>query len=693
MRITILSFAFALMCAVHVLAQTERGGSDGDMTPVRLEGWKYRWGDSPVDASGIPEWVRKTDRGPLWKPIRSMIEPPGRNGQNFVWYRIRLPQVHWHNPAIYFPTVAVSFEVYLDSTRIYRFGEMRPAENNKNSVVSNHLVPLPAGYPGQTMTVRVFSQVSDAIGLGVYEESVWIGSEHDLIDILIRTSADSTFVGHLCVFVGLFSALFAIRRFGGRSFFSLSFATFAFFIGLFFVFSDPFAVYVVKSPGVKLYARFGSFLIFPIGLYVFLQQITGPNKLVKSLWMSHVAAAVIIIFLDIINVVALPLSFMSFSAFFACTIAIAAYLAVRAAIGGNRNARIYVIGFTILSLTGLHDLLVGLRHIPFWRWMSHWGALVFIVGLTYILARTFERSHKRLREYSQELEQKSEELHEYSQTLERRVAERTQDLDAKNQELEGTLIQLKEAQQQLVLKEKMASLGDLVAGVAHEMNNPIGAINSAADVSRRCLERLKEIIANGVSVDAVLCDKRFRTAMRLLRENTDIAVEGSSRVTRIIRSLKNFARLDEAELKDADIHEGIESTLTLLHHELKNKVEVVRGFGEIPQIKCYPNQLNQVFMNLFVNAAHAIEDKGILEINTNADDKSVYIRVADNGHGIDPDHVKKIFDPGFTTKSTGIGTGLGLSISYNIIEKHGGSIEVESEVGKGTEFIITLPIR
>jgi len=524
----------------------------------------------------------------------------------------------------------------------------------------------------------VFSQVSGTIGLGLYEESVWIGSEHDLIDVIVRTSADSTFVGLLCVFVGLFSALFAIRRFGGPSFFSLSFGTFAFFIGLFFVFSDPFASYVVKSATVKLYARFGSFLLFPVGLYIFLQQITGPNKVIKSLWMAHLAAAVIIVFLDVSGVVALPLSFTLFSLFFACTIVIAAYLALKAAIGGNRSARIFVVGFTVLSLTGLNDLLIAMGHIPYWRWTSHWGALVFIIALTYILARTFERSHQQLRVYSQELEEKSEELHEYSQTLERRVAERTRDLDEKNKELESALVQLKATQQQLVLQEKMASLGDLVAGVAHEMNNPIGAINSAADVSRRCLDRLQEVVENGVSIDAVLCDKRFRTAMRLLRENTEIAVEGSSRVTRIIRSLKNFARLDEAELQKTDIHEGIESTLTLLHHQLKNNVEIVRDYGDIPRIECFPNQLNQVFMNLFVNAAHAIGDKGILEINTNSDGKNVYIRVADNGKGIAPEHIGKIFDPGFTTKSAGVGTGLGLSIVHKIVENHDGEIMFQS---------------
>jgi two-component system NtrC family sensor kinase len=251
---------------------------------------------------------------------------------------------------------------------------------------------------------------------------------------------------------------------------------------------------------------------------------------------------------------------------------------------------------------------------------------------------------------------------------------------------------VKETQQQLVLKEKMASLGDLVAGVAHEINNPVGAINSASDVSSRCLDRLQETMEHGESVQSIKDDLHYQTAMRLLRENTRIAVEGSVRVTKIVRSLKNFARLDEAELQETDIHEGIESTLTLVHHELKHSVEVVKEFGDIPQIRSYPNQLNQVFMNLFVNAAHAIDGKGTLRITTSADAMNVYIKIADTGRGIPPENIDKIFDPGFTTKGSGVGTGLGLSISYNTVQKHGGSLRVDSEVGRGTVFEISLPV-
>jgi signal transduction histidine kinase len=236
-----------------------------------------------------------------------------------------------------------------------------------------------------------------------------------------------------------------------------------------------------------------------------------------------------------------------------------------------------------------------------------------------------------------------------------------------------------------MIKEKMASLGKLVAGIAHEVNNPIGAVNSASDVVDRALAKIR-------NDDNLKKFPRLHDVLKVIAQNSEIIKTGSARVVKLVQSLKNFARLDEAEFQEADIHEGLESTLTLVFHELKNKVTVVRDYGDIPPIQCFPNELNQVFMNLFVNAAQAIKDKGTLSIRTSADDRHVFIEVADSGEGIPAENLGRIFDPGFTTKGVGIGTGLGLAISYNIIRKHKGKIEVKSEQGSGTTFTITLPV-
>jgi two-component system, NtrC family, sensor kinase len=267
-----------------------------------------------------------------------------------------------------------------------------------------------------------------------------------------------------------------------------------------------------------------------------------------------------------------------------------------------------------------------------------------------------------------------------------------QALKEKNDELQQTLLKLKETQQELVMQSKMASLGSLVAGVAHEVNNPIGAVNSCADVSTRCIDRLWQLLETSQSLDVLKNNHQFRRFLTSLRENNQIMVEAGDRIAKIVRSLKNFARLDEAELQEANLHDGLESTLSLVHHEIENRATVIREYGEVPPVFCYPRQLNQVFMNLFVNAAQAIEEDGVIRIKTFSDGTCAYVKITDTGKGIPPENLSKIFDPGFTTKGVRVGTGLGLSISYNIVQKHKGEIRVESQVGRGTEFTLKLPI-
>jgi PAS domain S-box-containing protein len=284
-------------------------------------------------------------------------------------------------------------------------------------------------------------------------------------------------------------------------------------------------------------------------------------------------------------------------------------------------------------------------------------------------------------------------LEEYRYNLENKVLDRTHALNEKNQALEQAVQQLQATQQELVLQSKMASLGSLVAGVAHEVNNPIGAVNSAADVSTRCIDRLLKLVDSSHDLDELKSSQTFRQLVEMIKENHRITLTAGNRIAKIVRSLKNFARLDEAEFQNADLHEGLDSTLTLVHHELRNRAVVVKDYGTLPLVYCSPNQLNQVFMNLFINASQAIDGKGEIRIKTRADGGKVFIQIADTGKGILPQHLLKIFDPGFTTKGTGVGTGLGLSISYNIIQKHKGTITVESDPGKGTEFTITLPVQ
>lgn len=257
--------------------------------------------------------------------------------------------------------------------------------------------------------------------------------------------------------------------------------------------------------------------------------------------------------------------------------------------------------------------------------------------------------------------------------------------------MQQTLDDLRAAEAQLVHSEKMAGLGKLVAGVAHELNNPIGFIYANMGHFERYIGVLKGICdKSGVEgEDLEQAQKAFSTLERLIASCSG----GAQRIKEIVLGLRTFSRLDEAERKSVDLHEGINSTLTLIDHHLKDRITVEKDYGQLPLVECYAGQLNQVLMNLITNAADAIEGEGRIVIKTRAQDDGVTISVKDSGVGI-PDEVKsEIFVPFFTTKDVGKGTGLGLSISYGIIEKHGGHIDVDSVEGEGTTFTITLPTK
>ena len=240
-------------------------------------------------------------------------------------------------------------------------------------------------------------------------------------------------------------------------------------------------------------------------------------------------------------------------------------------------------------------------------------------------------------------------------------------------ELKNTLNELKETQIQLINSEKMASLGQLVAGIAHEINTPVASIKSNNGLVAKLLGSIE--------------DSELK---EMLTELNGINKEAVSRISTLVTSLKKFVRLDEAELQEADINKELDLTLDLIRHETKNRIQVIRNYGEIPMVKCFPNMLNQVFTNILVNACQAIEGSGIITITTEYKDKNLIIKIKDDGKGIPQNQLDKIFTAGFTTKCAGIGTGLGLAICTKIIEKHKGKITVNSEVGKGSEFIITI---
>lgn len=387
---------------------------------------------------------------------------------------------------------------------------------------------------------------------------------------------------------------------------------------------------------------------------------------------------------------------------------------------GYRPAKFFLIAWTMF-MTGL--VLFVLRNLGilpynnFTNYTMQLGVTLEVTLLSIALADKFNILKKEKEESQLEvlnaIRENERIVREQNVFLEQKVAERTHELKATNEDLSNTLVELKQAQSQLVEAEKMASLGQLTAGIAHEINNPINFVTSNVAPLKRdvgmVFDTIDFIEKTGFE-DISAQDKKAKIAE--YKEELDYdylkveinhllngIYEGSSRTAEIVKGLRIFSRVDENDLKRADINEGIDSTLIIVNNLLNSNIEIKKEYANpLPMIECYPGKLNQVFLNIITNAIHAIRQKygdktsGVITIRTKSFDDYITVEFLDNGIGMDEMTQHKIYEPFFTTKEVGEGTGLGMSIVYNTIKKHNGTIKLVSKVGEGTSFIIRLPI-
>ncbi len=384
---------------------------------------------------------------------------------------------------------------------------------------------------------------------------------------------------------------------------------------------------------------------------------------------------------------------------------------------GYKPAMFFLIAWSIFLFSVIIYVLKNLNVLPynsFTHYALQIGSAIEVILLSFALADKIN-IYKKEKEESQAqtlsaVQENERMAREQNVILERNVEERTSELVTTNKNLHKTLTDLKEAQMQLVEAEKMASLGQLTAGIAHEINNPINFVTSNIAPLRRDVDVLVDAITNIESVglsDATSEEKQqqiddYKEEIELDYLKIEIGHllngihEGATRTADIVKGLKIFSRLDEDDLKKADINEGLNSTLIIANNLIGNKIQVIKNLGNVPVIECYPGKLNQVFLNIISNAVFAIQEKfnnqngGLLEITTTNDDQHLIIQIKDNGTGMTEATKNKIFEPFFTTKNVGVGTGLGMSIVYNTIKKHNAEIYLNSTEGIGTEFIIKL---
>lgn len=392
---------------------------------------------------------------------------------------------------------------------------------------------------------------------------------------------------------------------------------------------------------------------------------------------------------------------------------------VKLSLRGYRPAKFFLLSWSIFLVSVVVFALRNFGILPYndlTYYALQIGSACEVILLSFALAdkiNILEAEKRVSREEALRISQENERIiREQNVILESKVNERTVELRASNEELGKTLKELQDAETQLVESEKMASLGQLTAGIAHEINNPINFVTSNVSPLRRDLDMIVALVdqLEAITLQDISIEEKKQQIQALkdeidydyLKTEIDFLIkgigDGASRTAEIVKGLRVFSRLDEDDLKKADINEGLDSTLVIVNHLLNNSVHIEKNYSGIPMVECFPGKLNQVFLNMMSNAIHAIHSRwqglpgGKLTLSTWNDEDNVYISIKDNGTGMDETTKRKLFEPFFTTKGVGEGTGLGMSIAYNTIRKHNGYIAITTALGEGTEFIITIPI-
>lgn len=617
---------------------------------------------------------------------------------------LNLNQTDLNHVRLYYPINSDKSYTYIES------GNLIPISSHKYQVANNVFsIPL-APYTFSTIYMRVQSK-------GQIVLPIYVGTEDKIIEHI--KSNEFVFGIYLgIILIMLFYNFFIYLSVKDISY--LYYILFILFVGFAQVCLDGYGYKFIWSsvPFITLQSINWSGALSAIASIIFVRVflVTKENlPLVDKILIGYVIIDCISVILTLIgfyNIGYVLIDIIAFIGSFTLW-SIGANLAFK----GHRSAKYFLIAWSFFLLSVIIFVMKDFGVIPYNFFTNNIlliGSSIEIALLSFALADKIN-VYKKEKEISQvqaikALKEKEEFANQQNVILERKVNERTDQLRQTNNNLELTLKQLQESQSQLVDAEKMASLGQLTAGIAHEINNPINFVKSNVKPLQMDIDDIKDLIRRYEEVHAGNFDEKIRE-INAFREEIDFEYvmeeiknllsgieDGATRTAEIVKGLRTFSRLDESDLKEADIQDGLDTTLMLLNHTIPKDLAVIKNYQNIPKIECYPGKLNQVFMNILTNSIQALrsDNEGKekkITLATERLDENVIIRIADTGPGIPKEVQDKIFEPFFTTKEVGEGTGLGLSIVYSIIEKHHGKITVHSEEKKGTEFVITLPLR
>lgn len=654
---------------------------------VSATDWEYRWGEPPVDSNGVPLWVYEKSGDSQWKSFSYRKLPEDTGGGQTLWVRFRLPENLPSDPYLLNYNLLEDMEIYIGSRMVVKIGQVVRKEGlNKEA-----MWPLYKIMDSETSQWVVFKYSTPN---KLRFESVLVGNLLNLYQSLITRDAARLIVGSFCILIALITML--IMRGLKQGVALLSFASFTLGVGL-VLFIDSLTMMILTNFSETIYAINGwAMLLLPMGNYVFTESIFAPGRKTILRWVLRVHAvfAVSALILGLFYQYNLYWWLMIGAAVFIMMITglLAVYVfIVRVAIRGDVNAHIYLGGITAFSVAGIHDSLVGLRLMPYSYLVLEWGVLIFIISLAWIMKRKFRESHRQLEDYRQNLEKK--------------VEERSEELKQKNTKLSRTLKQLKNMQNQIITQEKLASLGALTAGIAHEIKNPLNFINNFSALSVEQVKDISEEIQNSPELSGETKGK-LRQEMDTLAQFASKTKRHGERADNIVNSMLQHSRGKAGEFKKVNLNLLFEEYIQLAYHGMRAgnpdfNVEIIKELEESGMVLVDSQSLSRAFLNLLNNSFQAVWAKSksseagykpkVFTAITNKP-KHIEIRIQDNGPGIEKNIIKKIFNPFFTTKASGEGTGLGLSIAHDIIvQEHKGKIKVKSEEMEGAEFIIEIP--
>lgn len=704
--IFLIALSPSIAAAEGVVLSMESLEAAGQMQPLD-HGWKYHPGDDPA-------WADPDFDDGSWEVIDSLFEldrPPASGWPGIGWFRVHFEAAEdlWNTPILLGTTIHFgAYELYIDGRQVVgkgRVGRTREQER----FVHMHEVPLvtPVVLDAKrehVIAVRFSYHRSSAYaGGGDFPVGAEVQFGRPVLDVFeysrpMRRALTQHvfFVGAGCIVVLVHLLLFITYP---AMVANLYYALFTFFAVMI-------ALLPLKMPEARtLVGLIWVFRTFEISLA--LTSITG-LRFLYSIFYDHLPKY--FWFWVGLGVVAVASSWHTSPQrvliYNLLSFVEIARILVLAIVRKKRHAWLVAAGVIAFIGASAVQIVAEIMRVPVSDFLYLHGLVAMLVLMSLYLALGYGETNRNLQKQLTQVKSLSDDALEHERRLKEQEVARMQ-LEADNalkakeleearkrqavlDELAETNEELRQTQSQLVQSEKMAALGSLVAGVAHEINTPLGAINSMHNTLTKAVGRLRSTLLQ-LDPDVLQSNESVGRTFKAIDDANTVIRSGSERVTDIVRRLRSFARLDEAELQKVDIHQGLDDTLTLVHHELKHGITVHKKYGDVPPINCYAGQLNQVFLNMLMNARQAIAGEGEITIETRHEGNKVYIRFTDSGKGIAEEHIGKIFDPGFTTKGVGVGTGLGLSICYQIVKAHKGQIKVTSEVGKGTTFTIIVP--